>query len=117
MRILVDENIPKITTRTLSEDGWDVADIRQTEKQGMKDELLWEKAQNEKRVCVTTDKGFAVYRNENHFGLVIVRLKKPSRKKIHERIVQAFRKFPADKWQGFMVVMRDSVFSTWRARG
>ncbi|MFW6242048.1 MAG: DUF5615 family PIN-like protein [Thermodesulfobacteriota bacterium] len=117
MKILVDENIPKITIKRLAEDGWDVADIRQTGNQGMKDEFLWEKTQIEQRVFVTTDKGFAVYRNENHFGLVIVRLKRPGKQKIHERIIQIFHKFPPEKWKGLMVVMRDSVFSTWRAKG
>jgi len=41
MRILVDENIPNVTVRTLRGAGHDVTDIRGTPHQGMTDEELW----------------------------------------------------------------------------
>ena len=41
MRVLVDENIPKVTVQALTELGHDVFDIRGTQKQGTDDESLW----------------------------------------------------------------------------
>ena len=47
MKILVDENIPLVTTSELRQMGHDVSDIRGTDDEGMSDELFWKKACNE----------------------------------------------------------------------
>ena len=51
MRILVDENIPKITVLELRTLGHDVLDIRGTERQGMFDDELWPFARSLSRGC------------------------------------------------------------------
>ncbi len=58
MRILVDENIPFMSAKELRTLGHEVIDIRGTEREGMTDEDLWTIAQKEKRLLITTDKGF-----------------------------------------------------------
>ena len=78
MKIFVDENIPLITVEELRSKGFDVADIRGSSEQGMPDEQLWLKVQEEKRLLITTDKGFSNYRNEGHHGILIVRLRQPT---------------------------------------
>ena len=65
MKICVDENIPLITVLELKKLGHDVLDIRGTDDQGIPDDLLWEKAQKEKRLLITTDKGFVHYRRRS----------------------------------------------------
>ncbi len=50
MKILVDENIPLLTIKTLREQGHDVLDVRGTENEGIKDTNLWEVAQGEGRL-------------------------------------------------------------------
>jgi predicted nuclease of predicted toxin-antitoxin system len=79
MKVLVDENIPLITVEELRLKGFDVIDIRGSAEQGITDEVLWQKAQQEKRIFITTDKGFSVHRDEKHNGILIVRLKQPTR--------------------------------------
>jgi predicted nuclease of predicted toxin-antitoxin system len=115
MKIFVDENIPLITVKQLRSKGFDVTDIRGTPDQGMTDELLWKRTQKEKRLLVTTDKGFTIYRDEAHYGILIIRLKQPTRLKIHQHIMQAVTKYSEQDWPGLLVVMRDSVQSTWRS--
>jgi predicted nuclease of predicted toxin-antitoxin system len=115
MKIFVDENIPLITVEELRSKGFDVTDIRGTPDQGMIDELLWEKAQKERRLLITTDKGFTIYRHETHYGILIIRLKQPSRLKIHKHIIQALAKYSDQEWPGLLVVMRDSFQSAWRS--
>jgi len=56
MKIFVDENIPSITVRELRSKGHDVRDIRKTADQGIPDTDLWQIAQQEKRLLITTDK-------------------------------------------------------------
>ena len=114
MKICVDENIPLITVVELRNLGHDILDIRGTANQGISDDLLWRKAQEQQRLLITTDKGFANYRRESHYGILIVRLHQPNEMKIHERVMRAMRRFE-DEWQGLIVVMRDVVQSTWRA--
>ncbi len=47
MKILVDENIPRMTTEHLSALGHDVKDIRGTVDQGLSDHVLWDVATRE----------------------------------------------------------------------
>lgn len=115
MKILVDENIPATTVTALREQGYDVLDIRGTDDQGMPDQELWQKAVQQKRLLITTDKGFAEHRDERHYGILIIRLKQPSRVKIHQRVLQALKRYAVNQWPGLMVVMRDTFQSTWRS--
>ncbi len=115
MKILVDENIPATTVTELREQGYDVLDIRGTADQGMNDQDLWRKALQEQRLLITTDKGFTEHRDEQHYGLLIIRLKQPSRAKIHQRVMQALKRYATNQWPGLMVVMRDTFQSTWKS--
>jgi predicted nuclease of predicted toxin-antitoxin system len=115
MKLCVDENIPLITVDELGKLGHDVLDIRGTGDQGISDDVLWEKAQREKRLLITTDKGFVNHRSESHFGILVVRLHQPNERKIHERVMRAIQQFADEDWNGLLVVMRDVVQSSWRA--
>ena len=115
MKIFVDENIPLLTVKELVRQGYDVIDIRGTDDQGITDEVLWQKAQDLGCLLITTDKGFAAHREELHHGILIIRLKQPSRQKIHQRVLQALKRYTATQWSGLMVVMRDAVQSTWQS--
>jgi len=114
MRILVDENIPLVTVEQLRRLGHDVLDIRGTADQGISDELLWNKAYQEKRLLLTTDRGFAHYRDRKHYGILIVSLRRPNRHKINKRVLDATKLFSVEQWPSLLVVMRDRTMSTWR---
>ncbi|HUT57326.1 MAG TPA: DUF5615 family PIN-like protein [Phycisphaerae bacterium] len=117
MRILVDENIPSMTVRALREIGHDVADVRATTDKGASDARLWEIVLAEHRLLITTDKGFARRRREEHAGVLIVLLRQPNRHRIHERVMNAMKGLDAAQWPRLLVVVRDRTRSTWRARG
>ncbi|MBI5369029.1 MAG: DUF5615 family PIN-like protein [Planctomycetes bacterium] len=116
MKILVDENIPRMTVAALRNLGHDVRDVRGSHFQGVPDDRLWEEARREARLLITTDKGSAVRRQDTHHGILIVRLRQPTRLKIHDRVLRALARFGPDKWPGLLVVMRDAVQSEWRSR-
>jgi len=115
MKVFVDENIPSRTVEELRGLGHHVLDIRGTADQGIDDDLLWARMLNERRLLITTDKGFAQHRGESHPGVLIVRLRQPNEAKIHERVMRAIRQFPESEWPGLLVVMRDAVQSVSRA--
>jgi predicted nuclease of predicted toxin-antitoxin system len=114
MRILVDENIPLKTVAALNGNGHDVLDVRGTPEQGVDDATLWQIAQRQKRLLVTTDKGFAQRRYEPHHGVVIVRLRQPNRERIHRRVMDAVTLVPEHDWNRLLVTMRDRLHSLWR---
>src|SRR3989337_1159737 len=98
MKIFVDENIPLMTVRALREMGHIVTDIRNTPDKGMADDDVWAMVQREKQLLITTDKGFAQYRNKQHHGILIVRLRKPNRHKINQPIIKKKNKISETKW-------------------
>lgn len=116
MKICVDENISLVTVTELKRLQHDVLDIRQTPAQGLSGELLWDLATKERRLFIATDKGFAQHRNDPHHGILIVRLRQPNEKRIHDRVMQAIGRFAEDEWCELTVVMRDAVQSVWSSR-
>ena len=117
MKILVDENIPRMTVERLRELGHDVKDIRGTPQQGLPDEDLWSMALGDGRVLATTDKGFTEYRAVPHSGILVVRLRQPNRLRIHQAVILALERFGEREWPGLLVVVRDTTLSTSRAGG
>lgn len=116
MKILVDENIPLVSVIELRRMGHNVSDIRGTAGEGMSDALLWNKVCRERRLLITTDKGFSQYRNKNHNGILIVTLRKPNTNKIHVRMLKALERFAPKQWQNLVVVMRDEAIGVWPSR-
>lgn len=115
MRILVDENIPMVTVRALRDLGHDVLDVRSTEKEGSPDRVLWEIAQAEERLLISTDRGFSLNRSRRHHGMLIVCLRRPNRLKIHQKIMAALARFRDEQWSGLTVILRDAAQAIWRA--
>lgn len=116
VKIIVDENIPLVTAETLRNSGHDVLDIRGTPAEGMSDQDLWLRSQGEGRLLITTDKGFLQHRSEAHHGIIIVRLKKPNRVKIHQRVMHAMNQFDEEEWNGLAVVLQDVVQAVWKSK-
>ena len=114
MDIIVDENIPLLSVEQLRRAGHDVLDIRGTAREGITDEELWSKACADKRLLITTDRGFAYYRDKNLYGILVISLRKLNCSKINKRIIEALKQFPPGQWRGLLVVMRDEAVSTWR---
>ncbi len=117
MKILVDENIPRMTVGHLRELGHDVKDIRGTPEQGLPDIDLWSMALLEGRALITTDKGFTEYRAVPHPGILVVRLRQPNRTRIHQAVILAIERFDELEWPGLLVVVRDTTLSSSRAGG
>lgn len=117
MKVLVDENIPRMTVDALRALGHDVRDVRGTSDQGMPDSDLWALAIAESRALVTTDKGFTEHRSLPHNGILIVRLRQPNRRKIHHAVMRVIERFPDAEWANLLVVVRDTTMSTSRAGG
>ncbi len=98
-----------MTVDYLRSQGHNVLDIRGSELEGITDNEVWNLAQQEKRVLVSTDKWFASIMTTPHFGVLIVLLKHPNRQRIHERVLLGLETFSEADWGGLIVTMRDNV--------
>jgi predicted nuclease of predicted toxin-antitoxin system len=114
MKILVDENIPRMTVEGLRALSHEVKDVRGTAQQAADDSVLWQIATVEGRLLITTDKGFTAYRTVPHHGILVVRLRKPNRHKINSAVMLALQRFREAEWPGLIVVVRDKTMSTIR---
>jgi hypothetical protein len=83
----------------------------------MPDAELWRLAVEERRLLITTDKGFTGHRGSSHSGILIVRLRQPNRQKIHHSVRMAIERFDEADWPGLLVVIRDTAMSSSRGGG
>jgi predicted nuclease of predicted toxin-antitoxin system len=74
---LIDEDVPRSTTRVLRDAGFDVLNVHEAGLQGKSDDKVFEYAQSENRLLITCDMGFSNILkfppSENH-GILVVRV-------------------------------------------
>lgn len=107
MKIKLDENLPFALAHRLAALSHDVATVTAEHLTGHPDTDVWQAAQREKRFLVTQDLDFSdirQFRPGTHAGLLLVRLVKPGRKALLERVYQLFLAEETDNWQGCFVV-------------
>ena len=89
MKFFLDENFPKSVARFLERSGHEVFDIRSTEYEGSDDRKIFELAQAEEAVFLTTDRDFfhtIPHMSEKHHGVIVVALKQSNRREIQKKI-------------------------------
>ena len=94
MNIKVDENLPSRLVSRLAPLGHNVHTIRDEGLLGAPDFLIWEAAKRERRFLITQDLDFSDARRfapGTHSGILLVRLREPSRRSLTARIEALFR--------------------------
>ena len=108
MRLLADENVPRVAVAALRDAGHDVRWIRE-ESPGVGDPTVLEKARDDGRTLLTFDKDFArmVFHKggRNPSGVLLFRLRLASPEYVAGRVVAAveFRQ----SWDGVFATVRD----------
>lgn len=85
MRFKIDENLPVEAGELLRSAGHDVATVIDQSLAGEPDEGISEVCRREGRALVTLDMDFAdvrAFRPEEHFGIIVLRLRKQSKPRI-----------------------------------
>lgn len=113
MNFLLDENFPKSAEKLLTELGHHVKDIRGTELQGANDFQLFELAQLQEAILLTTDRDFyhtvpLVY--ANHYGVIVIALKQPNRKAILSKLRWVVSQPLIDTIQNTVILLRDHSY-------
>lgn len=89
MNFILDENFPRTAIVLLKEKGHSAKSVLEFSQKGSDDVALFQLAQKENAVFLTTDKDF--YHTvpllfENHSGVVVIALHQPNREKILSRL-------------------------------
>jgi predicted nuclease of predicted toxin-antitoxin system len=107
MKIKIDENLPSRLANLLKNFGHDVHNVHDERLIGHLDSEIWRAAQGESRFLITQDLDFADSRQfvpGQHSGILLVRLRSPSRRSLIERITEIFQNESIHEWAGCFVV-------------
>jgi len=107
MKIKLDENLPSELVDVLSALGHDVDTVVEEDLSGRQDDAVWLAAQDAGRLLVTQDLDFSDIRKflpGTHCGIILVRLRDPSRSALVERVRVLFEDQPSDGWSRCFVV-------------
>jgi predicted nuclease of predicted toxin-antitoxin system len=110
MKIKLDENIPSDLVDALSALGHDVDTVPVEGLAGSDDDTVWQAAQVAGRLLVTQDLDFSDVRKfqpGRHGGIVLVRLRDPSRSALVQRILGVFQAEGAERWAHSFVVITE----------
>jgi predicted nuclease of predicted toxin-antitoxin system len=110
MKIKLDENLPRALADQLADLGHDADTTPQEGLAGQDDAAVWRAAQEAGRFLITQDLDFSDvrrYRPGTHFGLLLVRLHKPSRRSLITRIRHAFEREDVSTWHRAFVVLTE----------
>jgi predicted nuclease of predicted toxin-antitoxin system len=104
----VDEDLPALIAEMLKARGHDAATVLQQEWQGMADDILWSRVQDERRWFMTADKGFgdlSTHRPGSHAGVILLRSSGQSRRAYLELAATAVDRLDLEELSGALVVV------------
>jgi len=107
-RAKIDEDLPRQIADLLIAHGHDAATVVGQGWQGVSDEVLWPRVQDERRWLITADKGFADLRRHppgSHAGVILLRPQEESRRAYLELAAIALARLKLDELAGAVVVV------------
>jgi len=107
MKIKLDENLPHRLATLLKNLGHEAHTLHEERLVGHPDADVWEAAQKESRFLITQDLDFSDSRKfapGSHHGILLLRLRSPSRRNLIELIEEMFQKDNVSEWAGCFVV-------------
>ena len=110
MKIKLDENLPLRLAGMLAGLGHDADTVFTEGLAGRSDDDVWQAAQTNDRFFVTQDLDFSdvrVFKPGTHHGLLLVRLRVPSRQALARKVETIFRTEDVASWQQCFVVATD----------
>jgi predicted nuclease of predicted toxin-antitoxin system len=110
MKIKLDENLPAEFADLLSAQHHDVHTVPGERLAGQQDGAIFQAAGAENRLLITQDMDFSDIRQfkpGTHPGVVLIRLRDPSRRRLIERMRQILQGENMETWAGCFVVVGD----------
>lgn len=115
MKFFLDENFSKLVIEYLTELGHEVIDSRDVGLISAEDWQIFEFAQEQEAVLLTTDRDFyhrVAFGYSEHCGVIVVNLRQPNKKAIFERFKWAVEHNFLDSIENTVVLLRDKTYRT-----
>jgi predicted nuclease of predicted toxin-antitoxin system len=120
MKIKLDENQPSRPASRLGDLGHDIQTVGEEGIAGRVDPVVWEAAQRETRFLITQDMDFSNAQSfvpGSHYGILLIRLRTPSRRALIQRVEDLFREEDVAQWaRCFVVATERKVRVRWPAK-
>ena len=110
MKLKLDENLPGRLVIVLGDAGHEVDTVHSERLTGYDDVDVWAAAQRDERFLITQDLDFSDARKYvpgTHHGLLLVRLRRPGRAALFDRIRHVFSGEDVESWTGCLVVVTE----------
>lgn len=110
MKVKLDENLPDRLVAALTALGHDMDTVYAERLNGQVDPNVWKATQATQRFFITQDLDFSDIRRYTpgtHAGLLLVRLTRPGRNALFERVSRVFETENVEDWTGCLVVVTD----------
>ena len=113
LNFFLDENFPKRAIGLLEKLGHLVFDVRGTEQEGLKDNALFDIAQEHQAIFLTTDRDFfhtVPYLFPKHHGVIVIALSQPNGKIIMEKLNWALDFMDANPIEMSVLLLKDKSY-------
>jgi len=120
MKIKLDENLPSRLAPSLKNLGHDVHTTHEEHLVGHSDAEIWNAAQKESRFLITQDLDFSDSRRfvpGSHHGILLLRLRSPSRENLVERVEELYQKENVNDWIGCFVEATERKLRVLKPKG
>jgi predicted nuclease of predicted toxin-antitoxin system len=110
VKVKLDENLPARLAQLLAHLGHEADTVPQEGLAGRSDDEVWKAAQAAGSFLITQDLDFSDLRRftpGTHHGLLLVRLRVPSREALVRRIGALFQTEPVETWKRAFVLVTD----------
>ena len=118
MRFFLDENFPRTASSVLLDHGHEVVDIRGTKNEGADDAVIFDMAQEQQAVFLTTDRDFfhtIPHLYKHHFGIVVIALRQPNRQNILGKLQWFLDHFAEGNLENKIFLLRDRTYVVYPA--
>ena len=109
LKFVIDEDVPRSTTRILKSNGYEVLDVRDCGLRGKSDEEVFKFAQKEKAVLLTGDLGFGNILHfpvGSHAGIVIIHFPNElPTSELNNQILKAFGILEEVDFKGNLIIV------------
>ena len=114
MKFFLDENFPKSASKYLQASGHQTIDIRGSDNEGLDDLSIFNLAQDQSAVFLTTDRDFfhtVPFYFQKHFGVIVVALDQPNRTKILHKLDWVFENIDMHNIANKIILLRDNNYT------
>lgn len=109
LKFVIDEDMPRSTTKILAKKGYEALDVRDAGLRGKSDEEVFKFAQKEKAVLLTGDLGFGNilrFPVGKHHGIVVVHFpNEVSVSELNNQIIKAFDRIVDSDLKGNLLIL------------